>query len=209
MTDIYHITHIDNLNAILTSGGLFAKSRLQNNSIHYRDIAHQNIQDRRATIPVHCSQRGTLHDYVPFYFAPRSPMLYTISKGNVENYTEGQDPVIYLVSEAEIIAYSALPFAFTDGHPLITYVQFYENINHLEFIDWKVMECKYWGSTPEDPNRKCRRQAEFLVHHFLPWQFIIEIGVINPIYKSRVETILQNIKNIDYPPVTVYRNWYY
>jgi len=43
---------------------------------------------------------GCVADYVPFYFAPRSPMLYKLHKGGVPNYTGGQDPLVYLVSSA-------------------------------------------------------------------------------------------------------------
>jgi len=36
-------------------------------------------------------------DYVPFYYAPRSPMMSAISNGKVSVYTSNQD-LIYLVS---------------------------------------------------------------------------------------------------------------
>lgn len=74
---IYHITHIDNLTSILNLGGLMANSRLRRQRINYLDIAHERIQDRRARTSVPCGAGGVLHDYVPFYFAPRSPMLFT------------------------------------------------------------------------------------------------------------------------------------
>ncbi len=67
----------------------------------YTSIAHQNIQDRRAYTQVPCGPRGWLHDYVPFYFGVRSPMLFTISRGNVEGYDRDQEDVIYLVSTAQ------------------------------------------------------------------------------------------------------------
>jgi ssDNA thymidine ADP-ribosyltransferase, DarT len=111
-TPIYHITHIRNLESILQLRGLIAISQLQEQQIDYQDIAHRSIQDRRAITPVPCAVGGYLNDYVPFYFAPRSPMLYTINRGNVSAYTEGQNPVIYIVCEAEIIAANNLVFAF-------------------------------------------------------------------------------------------------
>lgn len=205
---IYHITHINNLESILKEGGLIANSRLKRQQINYLDIAHENIQSRRANTPVPCSAGGVLHDYVPFYFAPCSPMLYAIHKGNVAAYKGGQDSVIYLVSDAEIIESEGLDFTFTDGHAVMAYADFYNELEALEYtIDWNLMESKYWFDTPEDPNRKFRRQAEFLIHQFCPWELITEIGVINQRIKSEVNQSLQifNTRKV----VNIQRRWYY
>jgi hypothetical protein len=207
-TSIYHITHLRNLQSIIDAGGLMAKNALDRQQINYADIAHQSIQDRRATVQVPCGAKGVLHDYVPFYFAPRSPMLYTIKMGNVAGYQEGQNPVIYFVCEAESISSTRIEFAFTDGHAIIGYSSFYNNLNTLDdVIDWNVMKTNYWADTDEDGDRKRRRQAEFLIHQFCPWDLIREIGVINPQMKGKVEELLQNVNYC--PPVRVYSSWYY
>lgn len=205
-TKIYHITHLNNLPSIITRGGLIAKSRQQ--QLRYTDIAHERIQDRRARTLVPCANRGTLHDYVPFYFAPRSPMLYTIHRGNVEGYQQGQTLVIYLVAEAEMIAAANLSFTFTDGHAIMAYSEFYEDLQDLEQgIDWKLMNSRYWFDTEDDPDRKRRRQAEFLIYGSCPWTQIREIGVINLSIRTQVQQRLQNCRH--QPPVRVYPNWYY
>jgi hypothetical protein len=206
-TSIYHITHINNLTSILNLGGLIANSRLRQERINYLDIAHESIQDRRARTRVPCGAGGMLHDYVPFYFARRSPMLFTIHKGNVEGYNQGQESVIYLVSTAEAIEAVALTFAFTDGHGIIGYTQFSDDLEDLDMVDWDIMEAKYWNDTADDNDRKRRRQAEFLVHRFCPWTLITEIGVINTTIQAQVQRILQNVNY--QPPVRVYPNWYY
>lgn len=204
---IYHITHINNLPSILNSGGLIANSRLRQQQINYLDIAHGHIQDRRAKKPVPCSKRGFLHDYVPLYFAPRSPMLYAIYKGNVEGYAEGQNPAIHLVTEAEAIAANNLAFAFTDGHAVMAYADFYDDLQRLDVIDWTLMKSKYWSNTLEDPDRRFRRQAEFLVHQFCPLYLITEVGVINNTIQAEVTQTLQVFKQ--QIPVKVYSNWYF
>lgn len=111
-----------------------AKSKLRPERINYLDIAYERIQDRRARTRVPCGAGGVLQDYVPFYFAPRSPMLYAIHKGNVEGYAQGQNPVIHLVSEAEAIEASGLAFAFTDGHAVMAYADFYDDLDVVEEV---------------------------------------------------------------------------
>ena len=205
-TLIYHITHIKNLPSI-AANGLLCYNSMQVPTREYINIAYQNIQDRRAATRIPCGPRGTLHDYVPFYFAPRSPMLYTIDKGNVPGYSEGQTSVVHLVSRAEVIQTAGFTFAFTDGHAIMAYSEFFDNLDRLDRVDWKIMKSRFWADTEEDNDRKRRRQAEFLVRDCCPWELIIEIGVANPQVMDQVRESLQNFT--DKPPIRVYPNWYY
>jgi hypothetical protein len=123
-TSIYHITHINNLALIINSGGLMACSNLRQQQAKYTDIAYEQIQDRRARKQVPCGAGGVLHYYVPFYFAPRSPMLFTIHKGNVPNYQDGQTSIIHLVVAIDKTSASHVDFAFTDGHAVMDYLIF-------------------------------------------------------------------------------------
>jgi hypothetical protein len=43
---------------------------------------------------------------------------------------------------------------------------FYDDLNDLKEVDWNVMTLRIWKDTNDDPDRKRRRQAEFLVYHF-------------------------------------------
>lgn len=204
--EIYHITHIDNLSSILKAKGLFANSQLQPNQ--YTDIAHGGIQDRRGRVQVPCAAGGTLHDYVPFYFAPRSPMLYAINRGNVEGYRDGQNPILHLVIDVNSLVECGLSFVFTDGHAVMAYSAFCDDSSLLDYvIDWDLMKSNYWFDTEDYPDRKRRRQAEFLVHEFCPWDFVIKIGVINSNIQNKVRNLLQQYDCRT--PVNVYRNWYY
>ncbi len=210
-TSIYHMTHIRNLESIIDAGGLMAKNMLDQKQIGYADIAHQGIQDRRATVRVPYGAKGVLHDYIPFYFAPCSPMLYAIKMGNVAGYQEGQNSIIYFVCEAESVSSTEIEFAFTDGHAIMGYSSFYNDLNFLSNqIDWDVMNTNYWADTDEDGDRKRRRQAEFLIHEFFPWHLIREIGVINSQMKGEREKLKNYYKMLTTtPPVKVYSNWYY
>lgn len=97
-------------------------------------------------------------------------MLYAIHKGNVQTYTEGQKPILHLVSSAEVVQEAGLAFTFTDGHAEMDISTFFTDLNDLEKIDWDIMQSRYWYDTLKDGDRKRRRQAEFLVHSFFPWR---------------------------------------
>ncbi|AEV20796.1 hypothetical protein GTCCBUS3UF5_34950 [Geobacillus thermoleovorans CCB_US3_UF5] len=174
---LYHITHYRNLPSIFAQGGLVANNLAKSKKISYVDIAHASIQDRRLTTWVPLPPFGTLHDYVPFYFAPRSPMLYAINKGRVEGYKGGQDEIVYLLTRTDLIHSSGLSYVFTDGHPVMKVTDFYQDLYELSQIDWDIMRSTYWHDTEEDPDRKRRRQAEFLVYQFVPIHLLAAIAV--------------------------------
>lgn len=173
----------------------------------YKNIAHATIQDRRSISPVPCGPGGMLHDYVPFYFAPRSPMLYTISRGNVEGHEDGQQAVVHLVSSVQKVQDAGLDFVFTDGHGIMVLTEFFENLDDLDQVDWEIMNQRYWFDTGEDTDRKRRRQAEFLVHTQFPWNSIEEIAVMNEDVKIQVGRVLAGAAYK--PDVVVRRAWYY
>lgn len=205
-TPIYHFTNISNLASIINRG-LLSNNLLKQSGISYTDVAYQTVQKRRATKSVPCGSGGVLHDYAPFYFAPRSPMLYTINQGNVTNYPQGQKPLIYISSTAQAVEAAGLSFVFTDGHGIMAFTEFFDNLADLEKIDWAVMASRYWADTPEDGDRCRRRQAEFLIHGYFPWTLTSEIYVMNAKIQAQVQQILQN--SLHQPQVTVRPEWYY
>jgi len=150
---------------------------------------------------------GVLHDYVPFYFAPRSPMLYSISRGKVVGYDGGQAPVIHLVTTAQQVQAMGLQFAFTDGHGIMSLTNFFDDLDALDRVDWSIMRARQWAWANGDGDSGRRRQAEFLIWHVLPWSAILEIGVINATMQRVVNGLLSTERH--QPPVRVHQDWYY
>lgn len=124
----------------------------------------------------------------------------------MEGYLEGQNPILHLVTTAELVEIEGLVFTFTDGHAIM-FPEFYDSLEDLSEIDWKIMKATYWADTLEDNDRSRRRQAEFLVYEFLPWSLISEIGVIDATIQQQVQQILRDLNQTT--PVRVHRNWYY
>lgn len=206
-TFIYHITSVENLHSILNSNGLICINQLLKNGSSFVNIAYEQIQSRRSEKQVPLPPYGNLHDYVPFYFAPRSPMLYTINQGNVPQYQGGQNQIIYLVSTVQQVLLKKIPFVFTDGHAIISYSEFFNDPTDLKQIDWGIMSSRIWKDTTEYPDRKRKRQAEFLAFKFFPFDSVLEVGVINDALQDQVLKILEG--NSAIIPVKVRREWYY
>jgi ssDNA thymidine ADP-ribosyltransferase, DarT len=196
-----------NLQSIAARNGINCFNSLVSNKIQRVSIAHQTIQDRRATTSIPCGPGGFLHDYVPFYWAPRSPMLYAIHKGNVEGCTTAQGDIIYLVSTAESVRDSDIGFVFTDGHAIMAVSRFFDDLDHLGQIDWPLMRERYWRDTAEDPDRKRRRSAEFLVYKFFPLALVHGIAVMRQTTITKVRELLGMVgSGID---VRARADWYY
>ena len=132
-------------------------------------------------------------------------MLFAISRGAVEGYAEGQNPVIYLCSTVETVQQARLRWVFTEGHADMDYTDFFDDLKDLDKVDWALMKQRYWNDTNDDPDRKRRRQAEFLVHDFFPWELVNYVGVFDDKAAHAVDLILQKGN----PPVGVERGWYY
>lgn len=190
----------------MAEGGLVCDSEAARRHLVIQGVAHAHVKQRRAQTAVPVGPLGVLAEYVPFYFAPRSPMLYAIHTGFVEGYAGGQEEVLHLVSSAEGVAEAGLPFVFTDGHAVVALSRFFSDLGRLTDLDWSVMPLTYWNDTQQDPDRSRRRQAEFLVHRKFPWDLVREIGVID---ESRRQEVRGLLGPGALPEVNVRRNWYY
>lgn len=206
---IFHITHLDNLPGIIATGGLLSDHQVVLSKQDAQSIAHGHIKQRRFGRLVPLPPGGVVADYVPFYFAPRSPMLYAIFKGAVDCYQDGQESIIYLVADPEEVA-EKCSFCFTDGHAAMTISKFFNRIEELaDAVDWELMRAKMWNNTEEDGDRSRRRQAEFLVKDSFPWSLISEIIAFDQSKANHVNRILDDTKVSHRPALRVERRWYY
>lgn len=204
---IYHITHINNLASIITAGGLWSDAERIGQGIGVDEIGYENIKLRRLRRPVPLAAGGYVGDYVPFYFGPRSPMLFTINRRNT-TYQGGQNPIVHLVTTVSQAQATGNPFCFTDGHAEMGMACFSDDLAEIEeHVDLPGMNRKYWFDTVDDPTRSFRRQAEFLVHRFFSWDRITGIGVIDKKMKLAVDEVIGKATHT--PEVAVESGWYY
>lgn len=98
---IYHITHLDNLAAMAAEGRLVSDALMIQRGGPQAPIGMSRIKQRRLTLPVSCHPGDFVGDYVPFYFCPRSVMLYVLHRGNDPDlaYRGGQSPIVHLEAD--------------------------------------------------------------------------------------------------------------
>jgi len=172
---VYHFTRVEHLASIIESGlqpDSTVGGRLQ------VEVGHAGIKSRRALRPVPVAPGGFVGDYAPFYFAPCSPMMYSIHRGNVPNYSDGCSRLIYLVTTVERLHRLGAAIVLSDRNAVYQYAEFRRFRSSWpsdDFIDWPLMRARWWNNTADDPDRMERRMAECLVHGEVPWTAFTEV----------------------------------
>ena len=207
---IYHITHVDNLSSIVAADCIEADGRRVGQGSDQTSIGMTEIKRRRLyELEVSCHPGTMVGEYVPFYFCPRSIMLYILHMGNHPDlaYRGGQNPVLHLQADMKTVIkwadHNRVRWAFSDRNAGARYVDFHSSPNELNMVDWKaVSETDF-----RDPLVKEGKQAEFLIHDACPLHLVEKIGVLNEKRAEQINGILQNARHK--PVVKIERAWYY
>ena len=200
-TRLFHLTAIANLPAICGMGALFAKNTIASKGVTYSNIAYQGAQGKRAAKVVSIPPWGVVHDYVPFYFAPRSPMLMAIDGGRVDGCDWRQPDIVHLETTVEMALADGAAFVFYDMNATLDFSTPYNDLARLDAVDWDLLTeeptmdgfCRYWNSKQDPPRyamRMEKRQAEFLVQGSLSLGRIRRMGVIDQAKQAEVSAIL-------------------
>jgi hypothetical protein len=206
---IYHITHIHNLGGIVHDGVIWSDARRNAMGLECAIVGMSKIKHRRLNLPVNCHPETTVGQYVPFYFCPRSVMLFILHRGNHQeiSYREGQGPIIHLQADLEAVIQWAeshsIRWAFSKTNAGASYTRFYKKREELVKIDWPSVNATDFRDRSVQENK----QAEFLVYESFPWYLVEKIGVID---ETRAEKVGRIIGNSPYQPlVSVEGAWYY
>jgi hypothetical protein len=166
---LFHMTTLDHLPSIVADGRLLCDVALEGRDPGGPSIGHSHMKEKRRRIEVPVPPGGVVGNYVPFYLAPRSPMLYANHMGAVKGRNGGQTGIVYLVTSLERVMKLRGAIA-TNKHPERR-PQFTDDLTHVtdpDFIDWEVMFDPDFRPREDYTDRKDRRQAEVLVHGEVP-----------------------------------------
>lgn len=207
-TWVTHFTHVDHLSSIVELGLVCDRSAKAAGALQF-EVGNTGIKGQRSRRVVPVAPDGVVDDYVPFYFAPRSPMMSAISHGRVPQYTEGNDHLIYLCTTLEALADLGLEIVLSDRNAALdfaAFVRWSDGEPEVDFIDWPLMKQRVWANTPEHPDRRERRMAECLVHGSVPWEAFNYVGTKSEDVAVQVREVLAALP--DSPTVAVHADWY-
>jgi hypothetical protein len=136
-------------------------------------------------------------------------MLYVLHCGNHPelSYKGGQGPIVHL----EVDLYDAAAWADAAGHPWAfslsnagaVYTSFCNRLDELDKVNWAAVVATDFRS----PEVKEGKQAEFLVHGFLPWTLVTRVGVRSMAIRNQAMAALTNATH--QPHVEIVPAWYY
>lgn len=215
---IYHIVHVDRLPSIIAEGQLWCDAeivrRVAVGQALGTTIGMNSIKERRLNELELSSHPGLrVGGCVPFYFCPRSIMLYLIHCANHAElaYRGGQGPIIHLEADLrDSVAWadqSRSRWAFTLSNAGAYYFEDRADLAQLDAINWDAVQTNRWAGNGISRSVKEGKQAEFLMEQAFPWQLVTRIGVRSQQVYGQVRAALQAAGHK--PHVEIKRDWCY
>ncbi len=207
---IYHITHLNNLSRIVSDGVVWSEAERIRRAIECVVVGMSEIKRRRLyELEVKCHPGTRVGQYVPFYFCPRSIMLYILHRGNHPEvrFQGGQRPIVHLQADLQTVVRWANEFgvrwAFSHTNAGAKYARFYRSLEELNELNWAAIAATDF----RDLSVKEGKQAEFLVFEAFPWNLVERIGVVDRIVLDSARGILSQAEHR--PPAAVESSWYF
>jgi hypothetical protein len=206
---IYYIVNIDKLRPIARDRFLWSDVESRSRNVSGTPIGMSKIKERRLRLPVKCHMGTTVGEYVPFYYCPRSVMLYIIYMGNSPElmYKGGQEPIVHLEFNLNKVVEWANTnrrrWAIALSNAGAVYTEFRNDLAGLDEINWEAIKNNDFRSR----DVKEAKQAEFMVHKSVPWNLVERIGVCSVAMQKATQEMLNLFEHR--PTVEVLRDWYY
>jgi hypothetical protein len=182
---IYHIMHVDRLASVVNDGYIWSDAVMIGRVGTGTTIGMNHIKRRRLD-----ELRLTSHpdlfvgQCTPFYFCPRSVMLYLIYMRSEElTYRGGQDIIIHMEADLyDTVAWADAckrRWAFTLSNAGSRYFEDRCALGSLCDINWPAVQARRWSGSGVPRWIKEGKQAEFLIEYSFPWTLVERIGVLN------------------------------
>ena len=210
---IYHIVHADRLASIVADGYLWSDAEIVKRQSPGTTIGMSNIKARRLNeLSLSCYPDLRVGHCAPFYFCPRSVMLYLIYRRNEElAYKGGQEPIIHLEADLRAAVVWAgknkRRWAFTLSNAGAYYFEDRSDLEKLGDINWDAVQTRQWSGSGVSRSVKEGKQAEFLIELSFPWHLVERIGVYSQANVAPVSNAMRRAAHR--PTIEIKRDWYY
>ena len=210
---IYHIVHVDRLASIIADGDLWCDAEMAGRTGTGTTIGMSSIKQARLTKKLHRHPDLHVGDCVPFYFCPRSVMLYMIYRSNDPKleYRGGQGPIVHLEADLHrVVSWAETNkrrWTFTSCNATANYAENWSNLRRLNKLDWDAIQANSWAGPEVDRSVMEGKQAEFLIEGSFPWDMVSRIGVHSAGIHAKVLGEIQVARH--QPPVEIKPDWYY
>lgn len=194
----------------MQTGGLLSDAHIVKNGAAGTTIGMGSIKKRRLESNTLDSHPGLyVGQCVPFYFCPRSVMLYLLYRGNHAEltYRGGQAPIVHLEADLKAAVHWAQQhgkrWAFTLSNAGSYFFDDYADLGKLDEIDWDAVQSLQWAGAQREG-----KQAEFLIEDVFPWGLVERIGTHSQQVYGQVENLLPRDGSYR-PRLEIKPDWYY
>ena len=179
----YYITSVDNVASICKVGVLPHSLAPRDRT----DISKAGIQRNRSGVGVtgHDGVRRQLHDFVPMFFAPKTPMLWerSDSRSGV-----GKENLCLLEFEIRRIAGWCEELVVTNRNAATLGVTFASDPAQATIVPHDIIIRSTWSDVPDGAPR---RSAELLCYPLVPAPSIRAVHVCSELAKTRTRDLLR------------------
>lgn len=211
---LYHIVHVDRLPSIIENEHIWCDAKMTEYQTSGTTVGIDSIKQRRLS-ELRLASHPDLYvgQCVPFYFCPRSIMLYLICQRNHPglSYRGGQEPIIHI--EADLYASvewankNKLRWAFTLSNAGAYYFEDRCDLSKLNEINWEAVKSTRWSGNGIESTSKEGKQAEFLLEERFPWCLVERIGVYS---RTIYQDVVDSVSLAKYRPrLEIVPTWYY
>ncbi len=185
VTDAFYLAPLDNLDSILTNGVL-PQAEVNRQGLVHSDISEHTVQVRRDHRDLRSGGTSShgLHDFVPLYFARRTPMSFVRQDHN-------SDLCILVINVAKVCL-AADELLFSNGNAGAHNSEIFSNPAELEEnLPLQIIKAPYWTDFPDGRRRRC---AELLVRPSVPIQAIRIIEIAGGRNQERVKAAIRRAR---------------
>lgn len=192
--NLYYMAHLEYLESFLKNG-ILSKRKIIEDKVPFKDISDHDVQNIRHN-KLDSIYHRAIHDYVPLYYLPKTPMLYS--------RREIQSKLLFFVINIQKLLLNT-HHIFSDGNAAGHETAFSKNIPDDQEIYDLIKSGNWTNNWVPDKVKKRKIQMEVLVYPKVELDFIDKIICFD-------DVVLNEIKN-KFPllniPVLVDKSFYF